>query len=260
MAECGTCGFENDPGSTHCKLCHTPLEVSLNQPSDDYTHRVPTGVGIKRPSSQAGRKRTDLGVAGHALTDGERRSDRGAQSSKPGTDLGEKAANSAASWSRDDETTRDYRRVAPRAGAISDLGERAVDVATATGSLRSVRPNDSTNDENSLLGNVKLVVEQGRIIGEQYLLSEPEMVIGRADTRNQSYPDIDLGGQDNEYVHRVHARLQFHDLSTRLSIEHLGGSNPTLVNNRPVDPGELVELRLGDRLRVGRVVMRVTPI
>ncbi|MBN1945046.1 MAG: FHA domain-containing protein [Bradymonadales bacterium] len=98
------------------------------------------------------------------------------------------------------------------------------------------------------------------IIGEQYLLSEPRMVIGRSDPSSSIYPDIDLTGQDNEYVHRRHALLQFYDLDTRLSVEHVGGTNPTLVNNQPVEAGELVELKIGDRLRIGRVVMRLTSI
>jgi hypothetical protein len=162
----------------------------------------------------------------------------------PITAVGEEAAHAAAHALPGRE---------PRPAPLSHVGETAGIAAVSADERLSTRP-------ERLLGRLKLVVEQGLIIGEQYLLAEPEMLIGRADTTAQSYPDIDLGGQDNDYVHRVHARLQFHDLYTRLSVEHLGGANPTLVNNEPVHGGELVELFVGDRLRVGRVVMRVARV
>ena len=114
--------------------------------------------------------------------------------------------------------------------------------------------------ESNLCGKLKLVVEQGRIIGEQYLLSEPAMSLGRADPEGNNYPDIDLSGQDNEYVHREHALLQFLDGGSKLSLEHIGGQNPTLVNKAPVEAGELVELRVGDRLRIGRVLLRLARV
>ncbi len=84
--------------------------------------------------------------------------------------------------------------------------------------------------------------------------------MGRADPETAHWPDIDLSGQDNEYVHRNHAKVQFFDLASRISVEHVGGHNPTLVNNRPVAEGESVELEPGDRLRVGRVLMRLVLI
>ena len=112
----------------------------------------------------------------------------------------------------------------------------------------------------NLCGKLKLVVEQGRIIGEQYLLSEPTMSIGRVDPEQSNYPDIDLSGQDNEYVHRRHARLQFLDGGTKLSLEHVGGHNPTLVNKNPLEEGELVELQIGDRVRIGRVLLRLNKV
>lgn len=139
---------------------------------------------------------------------------------------------------------------------ISDLGEMA-GTAAIEDAVASRAATDEPGPPGRLLGHVKLVVEQGKIIGEQYLLSQPQMVIGRADPGHKSFPDIDLSAQDNDYVHRRHARILFYDLATRISVEHLGGHNPTLVNNEPVEPGELVELKLGDRLRTGRVVMRL---
>ena len=56
----------------------------------------------------------------------------------------------------------------------------------------------------SLLGRVKLVVEQGKILGEQFLLSDFEMMVGRYDAGSGRCPDIDLTAQDPAYVHRQH--------------------------------------------------------
>ena len=134
--------------------------------------------------------------------------------------------------------------------ADDSVGERAA-AASLSGSFQL---------PDGLCGRLKLVVEQGLIIGEQYLLSELVMVIGRADPEHASYPDIDLSAQDNEYVHRQHAKLQFYDGASRLSIEHIGGHNQTLVNNSPVESGELMELLPDDRIRVGRVVMRLRQV
>ena len=265
MVECGTCGFENDPGSGRCELCGSPLTEPQARAKEEYYHRVPTGVGVKQlPDPPSNQQNTDLGIGGVAMADRDRGSSQSEEWSERsrdwGTDVGERAATSAATRSTSANDTRDFNAISSRPGAISNLGQRAVEVAAAaslTGAHDAVPQDGENTAPKSLIGNVKLVVEQGLIVGEQYLLSEHEMTIGRADVQRKSYPDIDLSGQDNDYVHRVHARLQFHDLATHLSVEHLGGSNPTLVNNQPVERGELVEVNVGDRLRIGRVVMRL---
>jgi hypothetical protein len=218
---CPTCGFVSTSKAPSCELCGAPRPA----PSAEAPHRVPSHFG-SRTSDGA----TDQGY--HEVPPTVRLAEATRRRSGTITDIGEQAARAAASPAR----------------------------LNADPHLTEPSPEDDLNPGPSLLGKLKLVVEQGLIIGEQYLLSEPMLVIGRADQAAPSYPDIDLGAQDNDYVHRLHARLQFHDFNTRLSVEHLGGANPTLVNNQPVAARELVELVLGDRLRVGRVVMRLTRV
>ncbi|MCA9562167.1 MAG: FHA domain-containing protein [Myxococcales bacterium] len=108
-----------------------------------------------------------------------------------------------------------------------------------------------------LRGRIKLVVEQGRIVGEQFLLTDASILLGRQDPDTAHFPDIDLTVQDPEFVHREHARLSFIDRDTRVAVEHLGGKNLTLVNKEPVGQGEQIEMLVGDHLRVGRVLMRL---
>lgn len=111
----------------------------------------------------------------------------------------------------------------------------------------------------SLRGRVKLVVEQGLLLGEQFLLADPEVLIGRYDADSGMCPDIDLSAQDPNYVHRRHARLYFSPDGRALRVADLGGRNPVYVNNARVVAGADMALNLRDKLRVGRVVMRLVP-
>lgn len=110
-----------------------------------------------------------------------------------------------------------------------------------------------------LLGRIKLVVEQGKILGEQFLLSDYEMSIGRYDAGSGRCPDIDLTAQDPAYVHRQHVKLTFSRDGAQLTVTDLGGRNGSYVNNVLIDKNGSAPLRLGDKLRIGRVVMRVQP-
>ena len=104
-------------------------------------------------------------------------------------------------------------------------------------------------------GAVKLVVEQGMTVGKQFVLGDPEIQVGREDDDEGIYPDIDLSDQDEGYVHRRHATLNFND--GRLSVTHLGGANKTRINNKPLPDNEAQPLQVGDKVSFGKVVMRV---
>jgi pSer/pThr/pTyr-binding forkhead associated (FHA) protein len=105
-------------------------------------------------------------------------------------------------------------------------------------------------------GKVKLVVEQGMVVGKQFLLTGDQMLVGREDATEQLYPEIDLTGLDEGYVHRRHAQLAFE--GTFLFVTHLGGHNRTYVNNRPIADRLPHPLNIGDTVRFGKVVLRVT--
>ncbi len=105
-------------------------------------------------------------------------------------------------------------------------------------------------------GKVKLVVEQGMVLGKQFLLSEEQSLVGREDAGDRIYPEIDLSGLDEGYVHRRHALLTFE--GTFLFVTHLGGHNRTYVNNRPIADQLPHPLNIGDTVRFGKVLLRVT--
>lgn len=107
----------------------------------------------------------------------------------------------------------------------------------------------------TMQGRVKLVVEQGLILGEQFLLRDSETVIGRS--HENTCPDIDLSAHDPNYVHRAHAALRFDPSGHTLTAFDLGGRNGVYVNNRSLASNGSCPLKLGDKIRIGRVVMRL---
>ncbi len=107
-------------------------------------------------------------------------------------------------------------------------------------------------------GNVKLVVEQGQSVGAQFVLGDAEMLVGREDEDEEIYPDIDLSDQDAGYVHRKHATLSFEN--GNLSVTHLGGSNKTRINNKPIADNVPTPVNLGDKVAFGKVVLRLLPV
>lgn len=104
-------------------------------------------------------------------------------------------------------------------------------------------------------GKVKLVVEQGLVVGKQFLLTGDDMLVGREDASESLYPELDLSGLDEGFVHRRHARLTFE--GSFLFVTHLGGHNRTYVNNRPIADGLAHPLNVGDTVRFGKVVLRL---
>lgn len=123
--------------------------------------------------------------------------------------------------------------------------------------LRSTEEELRSSSAEDLRGRLKLVVEQGLIIGEQYLLSDDNLIIGRHDVGSDYCPDIELSAQDPSYVHRRHAELSFTASGHALRIKDLGGRNGVFVNNKALAKFEETSLNIGDNIRIGRVVLKV---
>lgn len=120
---------------------------------------------------------------------------------------------------------------------------------------RELQPALSTTKR--LRGLVKLVVEQGLIIGEQYLLNDDELYIGRHDPGSGYCPDIELSAQDSSFVHRSHAKLTFNPQGDTLTIKDLGGRNGVFVNNHSLGTFGESALKVGDNIRIGRVALKL---
>ena len=95
---------------------------------------------------------------------------------------------------------------------------------------------------------MKLVVLNGEMQGWEFMLEGTEMTLGRRS-------DNDIVLPLDRRISRRHARL--FQRGGYWYIEDLGSANGTFVNDRRVH--QPVELRPGDRVRVGRTWLRVVP-
>jgi hypothetical protein len=104
--------------------------------------------------------------------------------------------------------------------------------------------------------HARLVIERGKSVGKQFLLSSPESNIGRWDADGGIFPDVDLDSDDPEAkVSRRHARITFSD--GQYILEDMGSTNGTFVNRgKRLLPGTRQPLSDGDEIIVGKTFLR----
>jgi pSer/pThr/pTyr-binding forkhead associated (FHA) protein len=104
--------------------------------------------------------------------------------------------------------------------------------------------------------HARLVIERGKSVGKQFLLSAPESHIGRWDADGGIFPDVDLDSDDPEAkVSRRHARIAWTD--GKHFLEDLGSTNGTFVNRgKRLPPGTRQALKDGDEIIVGKTFLR----
>ena len=91
---------------------------------------------------------------------------------------------------------------------------------------------------------------------EFHLSNGSETTIGRKDPVTGIYPDIDLTPVDNQRsVSRRHAKV-YRRGSNYFFGEEIGTMNSTFLNGKRLDTGIPAEIRTGDELRCGVVVLR----
>ena len=98
------------------------------------------------------------------------------------------------------------------------------------------------------------VVEPVRAAWEMPVARNP-MLLGRASEAEGYQPDFDMTFYDDgDYVSRRHARIT--KGRAGYFIADLGSSNGTTVNRHPLEPNRAYQLRNGDRIEVGLVVIQ----
>ena len=98
------------------------------------------------------------------------------------------------------------------------------------------------------------VVEPVRAAWEMPVARNP-MLLGRASEAEGYLPDFDMTFYDEgDYVSRRHARIT--KGRAGYFIADLGSSNGTTVNGHALDPNRAYQLRNGDRIKVGLVVIQ----
>lgn len=99
----------------------------------------------------------------------------------------------------------------------------------------------------------KLKVVEGMVVGKEYALYKDEILIGRTDEEDNIFPDIDLEGQDDGFVSRRHAILRIK--GEEVTVEDMGGTNGTMVENRPIQSNMEISVSPGQVIRTGKVGM-----
>lgn len=146
-------------------------------------------------------------------------------------------------------------------------GSAPVPVAPARPAPATAEENPSTMPLNSiqerdtgrLSGAVPtrlrvLVLNTGRLTD---WIDVPVLHVGRTDRSANVFPDIDLesdGGQ-NAGVSRRHVRISRQPDGYYL--EDLGSINGSFLNRRRLSPGVPTELKDGDEVRLGNIVLRI---
>lgn len=228
MIICPACQHENVDGTQFCEMCGEELPSAASVAATENLIKCPQ-CGFENPSDNLACE-----ACGAVL--------------QPGA----AAPVSLQKPSDDDVFGADDSGLAPPLGASATPA-----VAPATPAAPIAATPAPTTPGDLAPGRVKLVVEQGQTVGAQFVLGDAEMLVGREDEDEAIYPDIDLSDQDAGYVHRKHATLTFDN--GHLSVTHLGGSNKTRVNNKPVPDNVPSPLKLGDKIAFGKVVLRLLP-
>jgi hypothetical protein len=104
--------------------------------------------------------------------------------------------------------------------------------------------------------HAKLVIERGKSVGKQFLLSGAESQIGRWDADGGIFPDVDLDSDDPEAkISRRHARIML--LDGKHFLEDLGSTNGTFINRgKRLVPGARQPLTDGDEIIMGKTFLR----
>lgn len=116
--------------------------------------------------------------------------------------------------------------------------------------------NLSSSGGSSDKAHAKLVIERGKSVGKQFMLSGEESQIGRWDADGGVFPDVDLDSDDPEAkVSRRHARIT--KVEGKYFVEDLGSTNGTFVNRgKRLSPGTRQPLNDGDEIIVGKTFLR----
>jgi hypothetical protein len=243
MIKCPSCAHENVDGTQFCEMCGEELPQASAAPAHDEL-MICLECGHENPADNLVCEACGVDIQANNL------SAFPSSSNSPEPDPPFIAAASSSAVVTPDPAFSVFDTPAASSAAIPMPAPTAVPAT-------SPEP-DSAPAGNLAPGLLKLVVEQGQSVGAQFVLGDAELLVGREDEDEEIYPDIDLSDQDAGYVHRKHATLTFDN--GNLFVTHLGGSNKTRVNNKPVADNVPTPVKPGDKIGFGKVVLRLLPV
>ena len=94
------------------------------------------------------------------------------------------------------------------------------------------------------------------IFGNQvFPITRARVIVGRGDTVNNRFPDVDLEPLDDQHVvSRQHAEIE-HQADITI-LRDLGSRNGTFVNDERLDASAARQLKQGDSVRFGHIAFR----
>jgi hypothetical protein len=263
MVKCPFCGFANEDGALFCEQCKSDISnvVPTASPSPPSTPAAPAAAEepvmaaiVEEPPIVAeevvpATPAEEEPIAA-ALVEEEPVA-AAKQESAVAEAAMEQKESPAAAEAAGTPPAPDVSPFAAAVGAVPvDTASPAPTAATAAGKAPSGTPIPAG-------AQVKLVVQRGLKIGEEFNIYAGENYVGRADEKPV---DIDLTFQEPEdrvWCSRQHALVVFDEAAGTLTIEDLNSSNGTYVNREKVYPGQPRQLFVGNMIQIGTVHMRV---
>jgi hypothetical protein len=263
MVKCPFCGFANEDGALFCEQCKSDISNVAPAPS------VPPS-GHPTPMPESVPPAADAPVMAAIVEDAPITAE-----AVPVASVEEEPIAAAIAEDEPVSPIQEEPAIAaavleekPAPAASETAPQATPDVspfAAAVGAVASPTPPPSTTPAAKPAGGtpipagaqVKLVVQRGLKVGEEYNVFAGENYMGRADEKPV---DIDLTFQEPEdrvWCSRQHALLVFDDAAGTLTIEDLNSSNGTYVNRERVYPGQPRQLFVGNTIQIGTVHLRV---
>jgi pSer/pThr/pTyr-binding forkhead associated (FHA) protein len=102
---------------------------------------------------------------------------------------------------------------------------------------------------------MKLIIISPEGKGKEFEIQEGSNLIGRWDPQDKSFPEIDLEEQDiDAKISRRHCVLQ--NSGDKVIIEDALSLNGTYLNGKKLEENEKIELKVGDEILVGKILLK----
>ncbi len=168
---------------------------------------------------------------------------------RPGTLVCDNCGTNLMSGSRAAVGTRDLVREQEREKEAEKPGERLLD----TSETKAIETAGATTFTEEMV--LRIEIEGGTT--PMLVYPKQEIIMGRRDPNTGGMPDVDLTAYAGYRmgVSRRHAAIRLQD--KHLNVSDLGSSNGTFLNGTRLNAHRPYQLRDGDEIRVGQMVLRV---
>lgn len=168
---------------------------------------------------------------------------------RPGTLVCDNCGTNLMTGSRAAVGTRDLVREQEKEKEAEKPGERLLD----TSESRAIETAGATTFTEDMV--LRIEIEGGTT--PMLVYPKQEIIMGRRDPNTGGMPDVDLTAYAGYRmgVSRRHAAIRLQD--RHLNVSDLGSSNGTFLNGTRLNAHRPYQLRDGDEIRVGQMVLRV---